>query len=174
MTGRGELPHQSLSLREFLLLQSECGYGGDKAVVKTEDNGSKTIEFSRGAWRFEDNYFVSEEGRTFFGRIVVYEAGKPTWYAVYDAHIDEMADPTRVYDFLKDMLRCPDADFPVRGPLFHEDEDRSLIYEIGFDNFTEPKDNTLDEFLFREVILPNDEDGGFALYSATFMGGSFS
>lgn len=174
MIGKGELPHQPLTLREFLLLQSEYGYGGEKAIVKTEENGSKTIEFSHGAWRYEDNYFTSEDGRMFFGRMVVYENGKPSWYAIYEAQVDKAADPANVYGFLSEVLRSPDANFPLRGPLFHEDEERGLIYEIAFDNFTEFRENTLDEFIFREVILPNDEEGGFNLYTATFMGGVIS
>ncbi len=169
-----EIPEESISLREFLLLQSDFGYGGEKAAPVKEQDGSTTIEYELGPWRFHDNYFTSEDGRVYFGRVVVFLAGKPHWYAVYEGIVEPAGEPGEVYGFLKKVLRMPDPDFPIRGPVKYEEEGSRMMYELDFSDRTRISAGNLDEFDFSEYVVgigENEDDDITNLYQATFTGG---
>ncbi len=168
-----EIPEESISLREFLLLQADFGYGGEKATPIKEEDGSTSIKYEHGPWRFHDNYFTSEDGRMYFGRVVVFLAGKPHWYAVYEGIVEPTGEPGEVYGFLKKVLRMPDVDFPVRGPMEYEDEESGLLYCLDFSSGTRVGADTTDVFSVHEYVLTTekDEEEPELLYQAEFYGG---
>jgi len=103
------------ALLGFLLDASRSGYAAGRRAVKVrEPNGSTTIVYEHGNWRFHDNYFG---GEPYGGREVVFLDGRPLWMAVYYGCIEGAdVDPERVYTFLQDALCQVPAAFPVRGP----------------------------------------------------------
>lgn len=128
MSNSGEFPSTPVTLEEFLLLQAKRGYGGEQTVFKRETDGSQTIEFEEGPWRLVDNFFTSEDGRFFFGHIVIFRDGKPYWYEQYDGRFSEESDLGRVNAFLHQMLQNPDPKLPIRGPVEFAQDD--LYYDL--------------------------------------------
>ena len=98
------------ALLAFLLVASRRGYAAGRSAVKVrEADGSTTIVYDHGDWRFHDNYFG---GEPYGGREVVFLGGWPVWVAVYFwvavyyrwvEGVD--VDAERVYLFLQRALR---------------------------------------------------------------------
>ena len=124
-------------LKRFLLKAAANGYGNEASEKHRETDGSDTIEFTDGNWRFHDNYFTSADGRRFYGREVVYKNDQPYWFLGYAGFVDPSAEPSEVYKFLKHSLLSPDDEMPIRGPeeLTVGDWQYAFIPGDGLDEF---------------------------------------
>jgi len=94
---------------------------------KDEVDGSHTLSWGKGDFKFHDNYFG---GEPFGGRETVFLKNKPFWICTYYGYvIDPKQSALAVYKFLKKSLQLVNAGFPVRGPgKFSEG---NWIYEMN-------------------------------------------
>ena len=145
------------TLLGFLLEASRRGYAAGRSAVKVREvDGSTTIVYDLGDWRFHDNYFG---GEPYGGREVVFLGGRPVWMAVYYGWVEGAgADTQRVYSFLQRALREAPAAFPVRGP----DE-----FSEGPSTYRNAHEGGLANFSGEETI----HDGGRRVYTARYLGG---
>lgn len=148
-------------LKSFLSFVAEHGYAGD-APKRREPDGSDTIELARGDWRFHDNYFTSTDGRRFHGREAIFFEGWPYWFIAYSGFVEGAADLGEVYAFLKEAMRRPEPELPIRGPkkLSHSEWRYTFAVEEG----------DLEGFRAVERIHLSGEEA----YQAFFIGGLIS
>ncbi len=110
------------NLINFLFLANRNTYAtGDSTKNIKEKDGSTTLIFKKGDYKFHDNYFG---GEPFGGREVIFYKNKPVWMMVYYGRVvDKTLDVKKIYEFLqKSLMRCPE-DKPFRGPeKFKENE----------------------------------------------------
>ena len=143
-------------IKEFILEANKVGYAyGNESAFKKEIDGSTTIVFEKGDWKYHDNYFG---GEPYGGREVVFYTGKPVWMMVYYGKVVPEVDAKVVYPFLQEALREPAVDNPYRGPS-HFISGRML-----YRNFW---DGELDYFFGEENIYI----GGQHVYHARYAGG---
>lgn len=100
-------------LEGVLRKSAELGWGAN-TQSKTEIDGSHTVEFSIGDFRFHDSFFG---GEPYGGREVISYKDKPFWIQVYYGRIINQEQASdQVYTFLKKALTQKNDNFPVRGP----------------------------------------------------------
>ena len=142
-------------LKTFLL-KANLPHTNGTAQMKTEENGSRTINFSDGDFSMEDNFFG---GEPYGGQQVVFYQHEPVWTCVYYGRVLKTnLNPDMVYGFLREALQYPDKTRPQRGPV---------SYKKGNLEYQNDLQGELDEYFGREVIL---EDGK-EIYWAKYMGG---
>lgn len=143
-------------LRVFLFEANKNTYStGDESINTKEIDGSTTITYQKGDWKYHDNFFG---GEPYGGREVVSFQEKPVWIMVYFGSIDNATKPETVYPTLQKALRAMPAESPFRGP--HEMKDGKYTYRniwIG----------TIKKFNGEEIILKNGKE----IYKANYMGG---
>ncbi len=143
------------ALKNFIFEASRATYAsGDESIKKKQPDGSTTIEFESGAYRYHDNYFG---GEPYGGREIVFLDNKPLWMMVYYGLVHEGANK-EVYDFLMESLSNATPEMPYRGPAFYEKD--AWRYEnklIG----------NVDNFSGTEKISRDEE----CIYEASYIGG---
>ena len=147
----------NLDLEDFKKFKEEAGkagYENENAKKIKELDGSTTISYESGDWKFHDNYFG---GEPYGGRIIYTYKDKPVHITVFYGWVDKEEDADEVYRFLRKSLRQPDKQ-EFRGPK--EFKEGSLTYQNNLHG-------TIENFSLEEKILGGDKE----IYSATFMGG---
>lgn len=122
------MPQEQLliQLKEFLVSSSKHGYAASNS--KDEANGSHTLSWQDGDFKFHDNYFG---GEPFAGQEVVFIKNRPFWTSVYYGYLTNFSKSAHeVYKFLKKALLEYNHEFPVRGPQKFKDGDWS--YEMTY------------------------------------------
>ena len=143
-------------LREFILQASRATYASaDESIKEKQEDGSTTIRFEEGEYKFYDNYFG---GEPYGGREVVFLNNKPVWMMVYYGFVDPSANVKEIYSFLMKSLSSSTVDMPYRGPVLLEDGD--FRYENLLLGATE-------KFSGTEKILKGD----VCVYEASYLGG---
>jgi len=143
-------------LKQFILEASHNTYAsGDKNIREIQDDKSTTVTYSKGDWKYHDNYFG---GEPYGGREVVFYKDKPVWMMVYYGWIVESIDTDRVYPILGKALSNSTIDKPYRGP----DE-----YIEGNSIYANDMEGNVESFRGEERIY----DGEELLYIARYMGG---
>jgi len=147
---------QTEDLKKFIYSASRATYAsGDESMKVKQSDGSTTIEFIEGDWRFHDNYFG---GEPYGGREVVFFQGKVVWMMVYYGRVLIENNNAEVYGILMEALRNTIVDTPYRGPeMFEKDNWR---YENKLDG-------TVEYLSGAENILRN----GKCVYEAKYIGG---
>ncbi|MCL5239033.1 MAG: DUF5680 domain-containing protein [Candidatus Marsarchaeota archaeon] len=146
-------------LRKFINEANLSGYAADntKAWAKEKD-GSTTITYERGDWKYHDNFFG---GEPYGGREVIFYKEKPFWMMVYYGAVSETeSDVKGVYRFLQKALRTDDGSNPFRGP-------RSL--KEGALEYKNSWTGKLDVFSGEEEILRNNARIYWAKYTGGFV-----
>ena len=91
------------SLVNFINEANIAGYEQEKPKnIKKENDGSTTIWYNRGDWKFHDNFFG---GEPYGGRTVIHLKNKPVYITVYYGYVDKSVDPNKIYPFLRKSLR---------------------------------------------------------------------
>jgi len=150
------------SLCAFLCEAKKKGYAaGDKAITRQESNGSKTIKYEKGLWRYEDNYFG---GNPFGGREVVLFTEKPVLIINYYGSVlkpySQNKEKTQlVFSFLKEALSNVIEERPFRGPFEYGKEE--MVY---FDK----SDGNISDFYGKEIIYDGPDN---LVYEAHYRGG---
>ncbi|MDP2720664.1 MAG: DUF5680 domain-containing protein [bacterium] len=120
----------------------------------TEKDGSTTLAYESGDWKFHDNYFG---GDPYGGRTVYFYKGKPIQMMVYYGQVGKEYDADKVYGFLRKALRAPNKG-EFRGPKeFNE----------GVYKYTNNWEGNEDKFKGEENIYKNNK----LIYSAIYAGG---
>ena len=144
-----------VALKKFIFESSRATYAsGDESIKHKELDGSTTIRFENGTYRFHDNYFG---GEPYGGREVIFLDGKPLWIMVYYGLVHGGAN-NEVYNFLITSLSKSTIDMPYRGPSSYEKDDWS--YENSFIG-------DVDNFSGTEKIFKD----GQCIYEASYLGG---
>ncbi len=143
-------------LREFILEASRATYAsGDSSIKEKWEDGSTTIRYEDGEYKFHDNYFG---GEPYGGREVVFLNNKPIWMMVYYGFVNQSVEAKDVYPFLIASLCNSTTEMPYRGPkLFEEGKfkyENKLIGETG-------------KFSGTEKIYKD----GICIYEASYLGG---
>ncbi len=110
-------------LKQFIYNASRATYAsGDESIKVKQSDGSTTIEFMAGDFKFHDNYFG---GEPYGGREVVFYQGKAVWMMVYYGFVHTETSNAEVYGFLMEALRNTTVEAPYRGPKVFERENWS-------------------------------------------------
>ena len=144
-------------LKKFLEESGKADYANTspESWIKEKD-GSRTIEYVSGDWRFHDNFFG---GEPYGGRIVIHHKGNPIWIFVYYGWIEPFVkDIQKVYDFLKLALNANPENKIFRGPK------RFVHKEFIYKN---SRKGGLETFFGEEAIYQNEKE----VYKAKYMGG---
>jgi len=143
-------------LREFLVTANRAGYASSNTTVTTEDDGSHTIVFESGGWRFEDNFFG---GEPYGGREAIAVDGRVEWLMLYYGWVGSThLTNDVVYRFLRKALMQVTPETPYRGPEAFVDGDLQYRNRV---------DGDLANFEGVETIFHR----GQQIYSARYVGG---
>ena len=144
-------------LLKFISESHKSGYAtGDSANKIKEPDGSTTITYESGPWKYHDNYFG---GEPYGGREVVFFKDKPVWMMTYYGRVDNsVKDFIRVYNFLQRALKLVPLDRPFRGPK--ELREGSFKYQNTWQG-------VVSGFSGKEVIYENEK----VVYEANYTGG---
>ncbi len=149
----------SVEFREFLDFVGKSGYADSKAPITQLEDGSHNLVLENNGFRFHDNWFG---GEPYGGREVISKDGKVFWMMVYYGEIKQDAGtPAEVYGItLKEALRQPDTELPVRGPkVFKASNGCTYSFEWT---------GNLDRFTGEEMIK---DPKGKVVYTAEMSGG---
>ncbi len=144
-----------VALKNFIFEDSRATYAsGDDSLKKKQSDGSTSIEFESGAYKYHDNYFG---GEPYGGREVVFLDDKPLWMMVYYGLVHDGANK-EVYCFLMEALSNTTIDMPYRGPAW---------YEKGEWKYENKLTGDVSHFSGTEKIFR----GGQCIYEASYIGG---
>ena len=143
-------------LKSFILKASRATYAsGNESVKEKQLDGSTTIQYSDGQYKFHDNYFG---GEPYGGREVVFLNDKPIWMMVYYGFVYPEIDVKKIYSFLMESLSSSTLEMPCRGPVLFQKE--NLKYENKLSG-------EIDKFSGAEKIYMNES----CVYEASYIGG---
>jgi hypothetical protein len=144
-------------LRSFLVKAKKATYAaGDDAIPVKEADGSTTLVFEDGGYRYRDNYFG---GEPFGGREVVFFHDKPIYMMVYYGSVGKQVNDFKgVYGVLMNALKLVPAENPFRGPEEYTED--KMVYRNSFTGGVER--------FFGEESISND---GREIYHAEYTGG---
>lgn len=156
MLSNMENKFQTEDLKQFIYAASRATYAsGDESLKVKQSDGSTTIEFLEGDFKFHDNYFG---GEPYGGREVVFYQGKAVWMMVYYGFVHVEIANAEVYGVLMEALRNTTKDAPYRGPkVFERDNWR-------YENIIEGE---VENFHGTEKIYRDGE----VVYEASYIGG---
>jgi hypothetical protein len=145
-------------LCKFLVMAKKSTYAsGEKANKIVENDGSTTLIFEDGNFKYHDNYFG---GEPFGGREIVSLNNEPIYIMTYYGSVDEsIADFEAIYNVLQKALSLIPEDHPFRGPK--EYLDNNLIYKNSYTG-------EVDNFFGEETINTVD---GKEIYRTRYAGG---
>ncbi len=142
-------------LKAFIDESSKAGYEGEDLQYETKEaDGSTTLSYESGEWKFHDNYFG---GEPYGGRTVYFYKGKPVHLTVFYGYTEQVENPDEVYKFLRKSLRSADKE-EFRGPK--EFKEGNLLY-------TSKLEGDLEKFTLEEKIFRDGQE----IYKAYFFGG---
>lgn len=143
-------------LKNFIFDASRATYAsGDESMKEKQEDGSTTIKYENGEYRFHDNYFG---GEPYGGREVVFLNDKAIWMMVYYGLVHEGVAAKEIYTFLMKSLSNAPSEMPYRGPELFEDGD------FKYENVLS---GTIENFSGTEKIFKNDA----CVYEASYIGG---
>lgn len=147
---------QTEDLKQFIYAASRATYAsGDESIKVKQSDGSTTIEFMAGDFKFHDNYFG---GEPYGGREVVFYQGKSVWMMVYYGFVHSETSNAEVYGFLMEALRHTTVETPYRGPE---------RFEKGAWRYENKLDGTVENFTGMEKIFRDEKP----VYEAKYIGG---
>ncbi len=142
-------------LATFLYTARSRGYAVVRDVpVLREPDGSSTLLYESGGWRYHDNYFG---GNPFAGREVVHHDRRPVWMMVYCGGATADADAGDAFRWLREALRAAPVD-ALRGPTTHDGAGWRYVCQT---------DGDIERFTGSEAITRDGVD----VYRAHFAGG---
>ncbi len=142
-------------LKAFKKEASGAGYESENPKNEVKENdGSTTIWYESGDWKFHDNYFG---GEPYGGRTIISYKNKPVWIMAYYGWLNEMSNPNGAYLFLRKALRAEKGE-GFRGPKeFNE----------GKFKYVNNWQGNLENYSGKEEIYLE----GNLVYTAMYMGG---
>lgn len=145
------------TLCKFLVKAKTATYAsGDDTKNIKEENGSTTLIFEEGDFKYQDNYFG---GEPYGGREIVFFQDKIVYIMVYYGKVNkELEDMKEVYGFLQKALTLIPEDKPYRGPK--EYKENNLEYANNFEG-------EIDNFSGEETIKKDNQE----IYKAKYIGG---
>ncbi|HLD18181.1 MAG TPA: DUF5680 domain-containing protein [Patescibacteria group bacterium] len=149
------------TIASFLAEANRAGYAsGRESAWKKEADGSTTIIYENGSWKFHDNYFG---GEPYGGREVIFSHGKAVFMMVYHGRIsDRSLDRQMIYGFLRKALALFPEEMPLRGPEYFEEIQGGKKME-----YHNRWEGDLSFFAGEEQILSDGKE----IYEATYAGG---
>lgn len=117
-------------LNVFVYEALHHGYGSE-SVTGDDDtpDGSSTIMYERGDWRYQDIYYG---GEPYSGQTTVFYKGVACWNMVYYGKIlPHVKIKQYVYDCLMPALMAALPNFPFRGPSVFIAENGLCYVNIG-------------------------------------------
>jgi len=147
----------SKNLCQFLVKAKKTTYAsGDTSQEIKEKDGSTSLIYKQGDWKYHDNYFG---GEPFGGREVVFYKQKAVYMMVYYGWVvKKVSNPKKIYTFLQKALSKIPEDKPYRGPK--ELKEGKLRYKNEFQG-------KVTNFSGKEIIYQN----GKKVYQAKYAGG---
>ncbi len=144
------------NLRAFIFEASRATYASaDKSLRQKQPDGSTSIQYENGLYKYHDNYFG---GEPYGGREVVFFENKPVWMMVYYGFVYPEVEKEVVYSILTEALSSSSVEVPYRGPYLYEKGDLRYENKLSGD---------VKKFSGKEKIFENN----ICLYEADYMGG---
>src|ERR1035437_8802374 len=144
-------------LRKFIFDASRATYAsGNESMKEKQDDGSTTIKYENGDYRYHDNYFG---GEPYGGREVVFLNNKAIWMMVYYGLVHKGTVAKEIYPFLIESLANTTSEKPYRGP------DSFERGEFKYENILS---GTIENFSGTEKIFKD----GVCVYEANYIGGT--
>ncbi len=144
------------ALKQFILDASKATYAsGDDSMKEKQSDGSTTIRYEQGAYRYHDNYFG---GEPYGGREVVFLNDKPIWMMVYYGLVHNNVPAKTIYPFLMKSLSQATLEMPYRGPS---------LYESGEFRYENQLEGEIQRFSGTEKIYQDN----VCVYEASYIGG---
>ncbi len=155
MASRALLTNEEI--RTFLSEAEKAGYAsGEEGGWTKEPDGSTTIAFQSGDWRFHDNFFG---GEPYGGREVVFHGEHAVWMMVYYGWIEDTErDVKSIYGFLQQALRGKADGAQIRGPMGFDKGELKYLNQCTGD---------LDQFEGQECIYRKEK----VVYRGRYAGG---
>ncbi len=145
-------------LCEFLIKAKRSSYAaGNNAKSVKEKDGSTSLFFIDGDFKYHDNYFG---GEPFGGREVIFYKDKSVHIMVYYGKVNNtIKNSEPIYQFLREALKLIPKEYPFRGPK--EFTNDNLTYKnLYFGN--------IDCFSGEETII---DKNGKVIYQGKYLGG---
>jgi len=141
----------------FLVAAKKATYAAaDKDREIKEADGSTSLFFTNGGWKYHDNYFG---GEPFGGREVVFFENKPIWMMMYYGRVVDRGDSVEpVYGVLRQALSKVSLDKPFRGPEMYVADGLEYHNKVT---------GTSENFFGEEVITRQGKE----IYRASYVGG---
>lgn len=148
-------------LAKFIVKASKKGYASDSTVVIEEPDGSKSVYFEEGDWKYHDNWFG---GEPYGGRTVIFHKGKAVWMMLYQGMIFPWVkiSPEKIYVFLRKTLQLITEERPYRGPERYVQDGLAYLSDLEGD---------VEAFKGTENIVNSSFRHEKMYYAANFMGG---
>lgn len=143
------------ALKNFIFQASRATYAsGDESIKEKEQDGSTTIRYENGNYKFHDNYFG---GEPYGGREVVFADNKPIWMMVYYGTV-YATETKEIYQFLRESLSNSTLQMPYRGPE---------TFQRGDFTYENKMTGDVEQFSGTEKIYKNV----YCAYEASYSGG---
>lgn len=145
------------NLCKFLVKAKKVTYAsGDSSKSSKEADGSTSLFFEEGKFKYHDNYFG---GEPYGGREVVFFENKAVYIMTYYGQVhDNVSDIKKLYAFLQNALSSIPEDKPFRGPQ---------EYRAGNFEYINKFEGEVDNFFGQEIIKENNLE----VYRAKYAGG---
>lgn len=144
-------------LCKFLVEAKKSTYAAGEGAKKiVEKDGSITLIFEDGDFKYHDNYFG---GEPFGGREVVFMQNKPIYIMTYYGSVKDSVLSSEIIRVLLKSLSLIPEDHPFRGPKEYVEND--LAYKNSYTG-------EIDNFFGEETISSSD---GKEIYKARYAGG---
>lgn len=144
-------------LKQFLVKAKKAAYAsGDVSRHIKEKDGSTTLKYKSGDWKYHDNFFG---GEPFGGREVVFYKEKPVYMMVYYGWVvKRVSNPKKIYAFLQKALSKIPKDRPYRGPKLLKQGELSYknVFQGGVERFSGKEIITQD----KKIIFQTKYIGG--------------
>lgn len=146
-------------LQAFVFEAVQHGYGSeDIAGDENTPDGSSTINYENGHWRFQDVFFG---GEPYSGQSTIFYKGVACWNMTYYGKVlPKIEDKQHVYDCLMPALMAASPNFPFRGPSVFIAENGLRYANIGHGNIA--------QFYGQESIKDKDDEW---LFETHYRGG---
>lgn len=142
----------------FLIEAKKKTFASNLSFPRLKLDGSKEYTYRKGFFVYQDNYFGSSLDT---GRELVFFKGTLLWSMSYRGGMiqGEETLSKSCFSFLKECLRNPPQEFPVRGPCYYKN--KNFVYI----NFWK---GTLEDFVGEERIF----FGKKQVYFRNYLGGT--
>jgi hypothetical protein len=156
-------------LKDFLYKAALNGYGTPNAITEDSEDGSHTVTFVDGDFKSVDKWIG---GEPYAGNTIISHKGKIVWAMTYFGSVRNDVLKEDVYEILHPALQKVEPEFPIRGPLIYQANNK--VYRSKLLGTKDWEDASILSFVIEETIWDTVgfyENSTDPIYKAQFHGG---